>query len=618
MANYFESTKLPHFTADFEYFRIPYEKWDLMLTRLRQMGLSTIVMIVPWAFHENEGGTIDLQGVTNNRRNLVGLVRLCHQLDFDCILKVGPYHQNHGLINQGLPTWLSEDSLSEAVKGWYTAISQPLVALQWPNGPILALHFSSAPADQESTLPVSEHVAQVRWPIWLRKRYGGVNKMNGVLGTNYGTISQAPFPTYWSEEPTLLEQEAKVFLAELLKDKQATDYQILIDAGWQIPILGQTKVEVETLRLQNYTDPTVLNDSDSNSVILNLQQPIQIDPDPVEVSRYPVWAATAPIRADGSLRRKFWTFKHKLWQYQKLDAVLEDSILRMPFDKGEALSSGRDTALKMSLPKGSKPTIYRLRSNGELIIDEGLKTYRGKITGQYVVEDEITQTDWVLCIDHPNEPLTDFPQTYLSRLLNSQLQTLLRCGGLVESLSEILSPKSVLSPVEVRPQTNASHTYTLNEARRGLREADVALRKAIRSIGGLEAGFDIILGRPTPEIPQPAKGTIVINPEVFDAGVKDILYHIGKVCTESAIELKTASDMVQQIVDETQSLTIERYQTSYSNAVTATIHCRQNLHQVIAQLRTEIAAEKLPLVIWRVHDQIQSISKRLRWGVLRN
>ena len=96
------------------------------------------------------------------------------------------------------------------------------------------------------------------------------------------------------------------------------------------------------------------------------------------------------------------------------------------------------------------------------------------------------------------------------------------------------------------------------------------------------------------------------------------MYHIGKVCTESAIELKTASDMVQQIVDETQSLTIERYQTSYTNAVTATIHCRQNLHQVIAQLRTEIAAEKLPLVIWRVHDQIQSISKRLRWGVLRN
>ncbi|MCB0163161.1 MAG: beta-galactosidase [Anaerolineae bacterium] len=618
MQNYFQSTEPPYLTAEFEYFRIPYEKWELMLTRLRQMGLSTIVLVVPWVFHENEGGTIDVQGVTNNRRNLVGLVKLCHQLDFYCILKVGPYHQNHGLINQGLPTWLSEDSLPEAIKGWYTAISQPLVALQWPDGPILALHFNSAATDNETALLVSEHLAQVRWPIWLRKRYGGVNSMNSVLGTNYGTVSQAPFPTTWSEEPTPLEQEAKLFLAEQLKDKQATDFRILTEAGWQVPIWGRTKAEVETLRLQNYTEPADLDDFDQNSIILNLQQPIQVDPDPVEVSRYPVWATTAPIRADGSLRRNFWAFKHKLWPYQLPGTEIDNSILRVPFDQGEALSSSQDTPLKLNLPKGAKPTIYRLRSSGELVIDEGLKAQRGKITGQYVVEDEIAQTDWVFWIDHPHEPLTGFPHTYLSRLLKAQLQTLLKCGGLVESLSEILSPKSVLSPPEARPPADASHTYTLNEARRGLREADVALRKAIRSIGGLEAGFDIILGRPTPEIPQPAKGTIVINPEVFDASIKDILYNIGKVCAENAVELKTASDMLQQTLNEDQDLTIERYQENYTTAVMAAIRCRQNLHQIIGQLRTEIATEKLPLVIWRVHDQVQSISKRLRWGVLRS
>lgn len=618
MQNYFQNTTPPYFSADFEYFRIPYEKWELMLTRLGQMGLSTVVLVAPWVFHENEGGTIDLQGVTNNRRNLVGLVKLCHQLDFHCILKVGPYHPDHGLINQGLPTWLSEDSLPEAVKGWYKAISQPLVTLQWPDGPIVALHFSSASTDNETTLPVSEHLAQVRWPIWLRKRYGGVNKMNGILGTNYGTVSQAPFPTSWTEEPSLLEQEAKLFLSEQLKDKQATDHQILIEAGWQVPILGQTTAEGESIRLQNYTEPVDLDDPPLNSIILNLQQPIQIDPDPVEVSRFPVWAAAAPIRDDGSLRRKFWAYKHKLWPHQMPGIEFEDSVMRIAFDKGEAFSSGQDTPLKFSLPKGSKPTLYRLRLSGELIIDEGLKTQRGKITGQYVVEDEISQTDWIFCIDNPDEPLTGFPQTYLRRLLNAQFQTLLKCGGLVESLSEILSPKSVLSPPEIRNPAGASHTYTLNEARRGLKQADVALRKAIRSIGGLEAGFDIILGRPTPEIPQSAKGTIVINPEVFDASIKNILYDIGKGCAESAVDLKTASDIVQQTLDEAQNLTIERYQQSYTSAVTAAAHCRQNLHQVIGQLRTEIATEKLPLVIWRVHDQIQSISKRLRWGVLRS
>ncbi|MCB9078688.1 MAG: beta-galactosidase [Anaerolineaceae bacterium] len=616
MQNYFQITNPPYFTVDFEYFRIPYEKWELMLTRLRQMGLSTVIIVVPWAFHENEGGTIDLQGVTNNRRNLVGLVKLCHQLDFSCILKVGPYHQNYGLLNQGLPTWLSEDSLPQAVKGWYTAISQPLIALQWPEGPILALHFSSAATDQELSLPVSEHLAQVRWPIWLRKRYGGVDKMNGILGTNYGTVSQADFPTHWSESPTLLEQDAKLFLAEQLRDKQAHDYQILLEAGWQVPILGQTKAENEPLRLQNYTEPADLDHGDINPVIFNLQQPIQIDPDPVEVGRYPVWATAAPIRADGSLRRKFWAFKHKLWPYQIPDMEIKDSLLSLHFEGGQAFSASQDISLKMSLPKGSSPTIYRLRSSGELIIDAGLKVQRGKVTGQYVVEDEIDQTDWGFSIDDPNGPLPDFPKTYLSQLLNSQFQTLMKCGGLIESLSEILSPKSVISQPEVH-SGNISSSHTLNEARRGLREADAALRKAIRSIGGLEAGFDSILGRPTPEIPQPAKGTIVINPEVFDGNIKDTLYDIGKVCAMSAVELKTASDTVQQTLTEAQTLTIERYQKSYTRAVTAASHCQHNLHQVIAQLRTEIATEKLPLVIWRVHDQIQSISKRLRWGVLR-
>ena len=45
---------------------------------------------------------------------------------------------------------------------------------------------------------------------------------------------------------------------------------------------------------------------------------------------------------------------------------------------------------------------------------------------------------------------------------------------------------------------------------------------------------------------------------------------------------------------------------------------RESVLGAIAQLRLEISAGRLPLVIWRIHDQMQAISEGLRGGVLRS
>jgi hypothetical protein len=63
--------------------------------------------------------------------------------------------------------------------------------------------------------------------------------------------------------------------------------------------------------------------------------------------------------------------------------------------------------------------------------------------------------------------------------------------------------------------------------------------------------------------------------------------------------------------------TLGQYRQSYTAAITAARAGRRPLLEVIALLRLEIASERLPLVAWRIHNQVQEIAESLRWGVLR-
>ncbi|MCB0211868.1 MAG: beta-galactosidase [Anaerolineae bacterium] len=618
MSNYFQTVSPPYFTADFDYFRIAREKWELMLTRLKQMGINTLTLTTPWGFHENEGGTIDLHGTTNPRRNVVGLIQLCKELQFYCVIKLGPYHQNHGLLNQGLPTWLAEGSLPEAVQGWYKALSHALTPYQWPDGPIVALYFDSTPTHGKFPFPLDEHLIEVKWPIWLRKQYGNVAALNGAYGTSYSSISQAVFPTVWSQESTPVEIDAKIFLNQESQARQTHDYQTLIEAGWQVPLHPSVPETPAAPHIQNVTSFELPEANDAPSTIFNLHQPIQIYYDPVEIGSHPMWATAAPIRADGSFRRKFWSLRHLLWQHKAIEGVQFDgTILTIEFKGGRVVMSGQDTRLKIDLPKDfGKLICYRLRSTGELMVDSQLKISRGKLSGSYQIEDEVAQTDMLVCMVDMQTPLPNFLSTYLNFLLDAQLQTLLKCKDLMEALHELLSSKLNVAS-EPSHQKEPYSSYTLKEARRGLKDADMALRKAIRSIGGLESGFDSILGRPTPEAPRPAKGSLVINPRVFDNDVRKILYTIGDTCGQAAAELTAVINSLSA-KGTIENLTIEHYQQSYAQIVTAAIHAYQEIDPLVAQLRINIATEKLPLVTWRIHDQIESIGKRLQWGILRS
>jgi hypothetical protein len=622
--NYFETIDRPLYSAEFHYFRIAREKWELMLARLGQLGVGAITITAPWGFHEFEQGTIDLTGTTNPRRDVTGLLDLCAALNFHCLLNPGPHAENCGVLNDGWPYWLPEISdkndptLVSSTTSWFRAVSKALVNRQWPNGPIVALQLEGEPAWGQQ-LVLSEELTEVRWPIWLRKRYKDIEALNTAYGTAYRSISDVPFPQGVSPEPTPPESDSQEFLAEIKSEKTKDFNRMLADTGWRLPLIGEVQpVETGLPSVQSYSllDSTHDLDLTADRTLINLRDAIQIDPDPADIGVGPIWANSAPIRADGSVRRSFWQIRMSLWNQVLPDVSQEAELLSAAVGSAGLVTAAQDTSLALSLNKGEKPTVYQLRLNGTLLATNSIRARRGKLRGPYLIEDDAAQVDCIIYLNESTAPLTGFLLAYLQRLLIAQAETLSRCATLSAALGQMLSPAQT-GPEAVQAETPPQTSYTLAEARRSLGEADEILRRAIASIGGLETGFDVMLGRSSSKIPEPAATPPAIRPEIFAGQTREILVSAGEVCQKNVPRLLSAAETVQDLVDRPDDLTVERYQHSHDEAATVASDVREALLESVAKLRAEMVSEQLPLVAWRVHNQIQEIAETLRWGVFR-
>jgi hypothetical protein len=611
-STYFETVELPFFAAEFDYFRLPAERWSLLLTRLRQMGCQIVSLGVPWLWHEIEPGQVDFTGTGNSRRNLLGLLELCRALQLPCLIDLGPLTER-GLLNGGLPFWLSEETRAEAVDRWLRAVSQQLVKAQWPNGPVIALHLD--PQLFQLTMPaVNAHLVEVKWPIWLRKKYGSVETLNAAYGAAYTTISRVEFPQIQGQPASPAEVDAQTFLADQQRENQVNQQQLLGKLGWQVPTLSSTAGHDSWPRVHNFLI-SQLADFKRDKIVYNLQQPIQADPDPPDIGAQPVWASRAPIQTDGSVRRTFYLIRQVIWPAQVSTAKVEDQILTASIENGGLVSSSQETGLKLPLPPGVKPTAYRLRLTGELLMDTALKPSRGKLSGLYRLEDELAQNDLVLWLNDPSAVLDEFPRQYLGLLLAAQGFSLAHSANLADSLSRSLAAEPEAARAQASPAKPPLSTTTLNEARRGLREADAALRQALHSIGSLQSGFEAILGRRGAETASTAHPPVVVTPAIFEGPARDALVEAGQVCAKIGPELRAAAETLQRLL--TGPFSLKQYQDGYTLAVAAATPARTLLLDVIAGLRLKIASQQLPLVAWQVLDQVQTISEELRWGVER-
>ena len=619
MPTYFEKNPPPLYLADFDYFRLPRERWELLLTRLRQMGANGLMVAVPWGFHELEPGRIDLAGHTNSRRDLVGLLHLATALDLPCLLNFGPALQR-GLLNDGLPLWLAagDTALLAAAKRWYTALSQTLTPEQWPAGPIVAVQIDDA-ATTGLTPALSSELTEVKWPIWLRKHYPGIQALNAAYDSDYRTVSQVPFPETWAAGSSPLERDARRFLEEEKVDLKTSLTDILSAEGWQVPVYSTlTEPPVGAPAWQSYllTGSIDRLPKLTKKSGLHLPHPIETEPDPIEVGSGPGWASKAPIRADGSVRHNFWRVRQALWSRRWPASSSDGSVWCLNTPHLTLITAVGDVPLKVETEAPAKSPIYRLRLSGELVVDETLQVTRKKMSGLYRVEDETDQTDLVALLA---DPTVAFPEPLLSHLrwlLVGQAETLSLAVRLAAHLSEMLAVPPETDPApEPAGKRPMAHAYVLDEARRGLSQADAALRKALSSIGGLEQGFATMLDRDEDETTESVPAPLAIHPAAFEGTARQTLLTVGERCGEVASGLETVVAQLGEVV--AQPFNLADYQEAYRAAVTAAQAARRPLLDLITQLRRDIVAAELPLVIWRIHDQVQIVAECLRWGVLR-
>ena len=74
---------------------------------LRDLGINTLDLYVPWNWHEVADGDFDFDGRTSPRRDLHEVLRLARALDFHILLRPGPVVRNEWR-NGGYPAWLLE------------------------------------------------------------------------------------------------------------------------------------------------------------------------------------------------------------------------------------------------------------------------------------------------------------------------------------------------------------------------------------------------------------------------------------------------------------------------------------------------------------------------------
>jgi len=87
--------------GELHYSRVPCEKWEETLAKMKEGGIDVVASYVFWIHHEEEKGVFDFSGNRDIRR----FIQLCHQQGMEFCLRIGPWA--HGECrNGGFPDWL--------------------------------------------------------------------------------------------------------------------------------------------------------------------------------------------------------------------------------------------------------------------------------------------------------------------------------------------------------------------------------------------------------------------------------------------------------------------------------------------------------------------------------
>ncbi len=106
-------------SGEVQYFRLKRGEWRERIRQAREGGLNAIASYIPWIFHEEIEGDIDVTGRKLPEHDVAAFIDMCHEEGLWFLARPGPY-QMAELKNEGLPYWIFTkypDALSETWGG---------------------------------------------------------------------------------------------------------------------------------------------------------------------------------------------------------------------------------------------------------------------------------------------------------------------------------------------------------------------------------------------------------------------------------------------------------------------------------------------------------------------
>ena len=151
--------------ANFNYYRIPRDRWAEELVRLQSMGINTLDILPMWNWHQPTEDVLDFNGSTNPRRDLDYLLRISQEMGFKILLRPGPYDTNDWR-NGGYPDWLLR-------RPEYHTSEQTILEGRFP--PLSALQYEKQDESSKGWLSNATHLKYAR--KWYRTVLGHVRPL---------------------------------------------------------------------------------------------------------------------------------------------------------------------------------------------------------------------------------------------------------------------------------------------------------------------------------------------------------------------------------------------------------------------------------------------------------
>ena len=217
------------YSGEFHYFRCDPKDWPDRLARAREAGLNAVASYIPWRWHEVKEGAFDFNGKTHPRRNLEKFLHLVSESGLFFVPRIGPV-SNGEMMNEGLPDWLSETypdvflasnegktihhqsppaynspKFLAKVRAWYEKLVPMLTSSQYPAGNILFFQLCNEIGMINWLGKIGDYAAYSdrMYRDFLKKRYGGIGKLNSAYKSSYKDFFGIKQPTNKLEEGNL-------------------------------------------------------------------------------------------------------------------------------------------------------------------------------------------------------------------------------------------------------------------------------------------------------------------------------------------------------------------------------------------------------------------------------